>query len=64
MGVCLFVLSSDAILTIPAADVRRMVGFGLEDLLARALGICVEHADRQARIVEGVRLFRERYDQV
>jgi phosphoglycolate phosphatase len=49
---------------IPEADVRRMVGYGLEDLLARALDIPVEHADRQARIVEGVRLFRERYDQV
>jgi N-acetyl-D-muramate 6-phosphate phosphatase len=49
---------------IPEADVRRMVGCGLEDLLARALDIPVEHADRQARIVEGVRLFRERYDQV
>jgi len=41
---------------LPLERVRRMVGHGLESLLAEAVG--------EARAAEGVRLFRERYAEI
>ncbi|MGH9870667.1 MAG: HAD family hydrolase [Candidatus Polarisedimenticolia bacterium] len=48
----------------PPAEVRRMVGRGLETLIARALGVDESDAAGRAAVAEGVRLFRERYDEV
>jgi phosphoglycolate phosphatase len=51
-----FAMTRLGVASLPPERVRRMVGHGLDRLLAEAVG--------EARAAEGVRLFRERYPEV